>query len=1190
MFRARGGLRCVVSNLRLQVVVASVLIIVCQVAPAAAQTISLTTMGTAYTQNFDTLASTGTSSVVPAGWAFGETGTAANTTYTAGTGSSATGDTYSFGALGSSERALGALRSGALSPLRGAGFTNNTGDSIQALQISYAGEQWRLGFSPRPAPDRLDFQYSTTATSISTGTYTDVNDLDFSSPITTGAVGALNGNLAANRTLISFTITGLNIPNGSSFFIRWVDFDVPNADDGMAVDDFSLTPLQSNNPTGVGAANPGSLPAGSSTLLTVAVTPGTNPTSTGLAVSGNLTAIGGSGTQAFFDNGTNGDVTPNDLTFSYLAVVAPLTPAGPKSLPFTITDAQGRTGSGPPISLVVEPPTVAIHDIQGSGSSSPYAGQAVKTVGIVTGVKSNGFFIQTPDGDVDGNPMTSEGIAVFTSSAPPAAAVVGNLVAVTGTVSEFIPPQDVNSPPLTEIAGSPTVTVLATGQPLPAAITLTSADTSPTGSIEQLERFEGMRVHVDSLNVVAPTQGTINEANAASTTNGVFYGVIAGVNRPFREPGVEVPDPLPPGSPCCVPRFDANPERLRVDSDAIGAPALEVTTGAVVTNLTGPLDYSFRTYTILPEPASPPSASGNVPVAAVPIPGDGQFTVASFNAERFFDTVNDPATSDAVLTPVAFANRLNKLSLAIRNILRAPDVIGLEEVENLTTLQAIANKISADAVLAGQPDPAYQAFLEEGNDIGGIDVGFLVKSADGRVEVVDVTQEGKDTTYINPNNGLPELLNDRPSLVLRAVVHHPSGPTFPLTVIVNHLRSLSGVDDPVDGNRVRTKRRAQAEFLANLIQARQVADPDEHIVSVGDYNAFEFNDGYVDSIGTISGTPTPANQVVLASGDLVDPDLVDLLQYAPEGQRYSYTFDGNAQELDHVLVTQNLVPRIATLSYGRLDADFPESMRNDPNQPGRISDHDPVVAYLTFPTADLSVTKTAPTSVSTGSSLAYTIGVVNGMADAAEDATLTDTLPAGTTFHSLTAPAGWSCATPPAGGTGTVSCATSTVAPQASDTFTLVVDVACELPNGTNIENTATVASATLDPDPTNNSRTATVMAANPPPTIRNVSASPAPLWPPNHKMRNVTVSYDVTDNCGPSACALSVSSDEPENGTGDGDTAPDFEVQGEHHVRLRAERAGMLDGRVYTIAITCTDSAGNAQTETVGVEVPLHP
>src|SRR5260370_34496063 len=106
------------------------------------------------------------------------------------------------------------------------------------------------------------------------------------------------------------------------------------------------------------------------------------------------------------------------------------------------------------------------------------------------------------------------------------------------------------------------------------------------------------------------------------------------------------------------------------------------------------------------------------------------------------------------------------------------------------------------------------------------------------------------------------------------MVTEPSGPqhdaiaTFPITVIVNHLRSLSGVDDPVDGNRVRTKRRAQAEYLANLIHARQTADPTERIVSGGDYTAFQLNDGYVDSIGPIKGTPEPAKQAVLATGHL----------------------------------------------------------------------------------------------------------------------------------------------------------------------------------------------------------------------------------------------------------------------------------------------------------------------------------
>lgn len=723
--------------------------------------------------------------------------------------------------------------------------------------------------------------------------------------------------------------------------------------DGFATDTFGdlgafNSTCGSTGPTGVGAANPSSVQPGGLTLLTVTVTPGSDPTSTGLAVTGNLTSIGGSATQQFYDDGvTGGDVTANDNVFSYQATVAPATTTGNKTLPISITDAQARSGSAS-ISLAVVL-SVAIHDIQGSGSTSPFAAAVVETTGLVTGVKSNGFFIQTKPGFEDADPSTSEGVFVFTSSAPPPGTAAGNEVKVTGTVQEFIPGADPNSPPVTEIAGAPSVILLSSGNPLPAPITLTAADTDPAGSIEQLEKYEGMRVHVDSLTVVGPTQGSISEANATSTSIGVFYGVITGIVRPFREPGIEVPDPLPAGSPCCVPSFDANPERLRVDSDGqVGATALEVTAGAVVTNLTGPLDYAFRTYTILPDPAPAPGVSGNLPGAIpVPVPAADQFTVVSFNMERFFDTTDDPNTQDAVLTPTAFNNRLNKASLAIRNVLRMPDILGVEEVENLTTLQSVAGKINSDAVAASQPNPNYVAYLVEGNDIGGIDVGFLVKSS--RVNVIDVTQYGKDTTYINPNNGQPELLNDRPPLLLRATVNAPTGAPFPVTVIVNHLRSLSGVDDPADGNRVRTKRRAQAEFLANLIQARQTADPDEHIISIGDYNAFQFNDGYVDAIGTIKGTPTLCDQVVLCSSDLVNPDLADLVDTAPASERYSFVFDGNAQVLDHELVTQNLLSRFEGLHYARNDADFPESFRNDPNRPERISDHDPAVAYFRLP-------------------------------------------------------------------------------------------------------------------------------------------------------------------------------------------------------------------------------------------------
>lgn len=198
--------------------------------------VSLTT--SAYVQNFNTLPKTGISSTLPSGWILLETGTNANTSYTAGTGSSNSGDTYSFGVDATDDRALGTVQSGSLVPSLGVAFTNATGGTVVSLKISYKGEQWRLGATARP--DRLDFQYSTDATSLSTGTWNNIDQLDFTGPITTGTVGALDGTSDANSKAINYTITGLNIGNGATFYLRWSDFNAIGADDGLGIDDFSI--------------------------------------------------------------------------------------------------------------------------------------------------------------------------------------------------------------------------------------------------------------------------------------------------------------------------------------------------------------------------------------------------------------------------------------------------------------------------------------------------------------------------------------------------------------------------------------------------------------------------------------------------------------------------------------------------------------------------------------------------------------------------------------------------------------------------------------------------------------------------------------------------------------------------------------------------------------------------------------
>jgi hypothetical protein len=153
------------------------------------------------------------------------------------------------------------------------------------------------------------------------------------------------------------------------------------------------------NPTAVSAATPASVLAGGSSLLTVTVTPGTNPTSTDLSVMGDLSQIGGSDTQAFFDDGTNGDAVAGNNVFSFGATVDAATTPGTKSLPAVVTDGQERTAGAAIALTVAEPPAapIEISEIQGAAHLSPHSGDQVTTTGIVIGKIGSSFYIQGSD-------------------------------------------------------------------------------------------------------------------------------------------------------------------------------------------------------------------------------------------------------------------------------------------------------------------------------------------------------------------------------------------------------------------------------------------------------------------------------------------------------------------------------------------------------------------------------------------------------------------------------------------------------------------------------------------------------------------------------------------------------------------------------------------------------------------------
>ncbi|MFB3132774.1 MAG: T9SS type A sorting domain-containing protein, partial [Rhodothermales bacterium] len=320
------------------------------------------------------------------------------------------------------------------------------------------------------------------------------------------------------------------------------------------------------------------------------------------------------------------------------------------------------------------------------------------------------------------------------------------------------------------------------------------------------------------------------------------------------------------------------------------------------------------------------SVSGTITPDPVRERGHGEVTIGTQNMEHLFSSDGD------------FADRLIKLSKLVREVLGAPDILAVQEVGDLATLTSLATKIGID-----DPTITYTAFLEEGNDVGGIDVGFLVR---GTVKNIVITQLGKTETFIDPTDSSVDILHDRPPLLLEGDFDL-GGLLTPIAVMGVHNRSFIGIDDPFDGERVRAKRLAQANSIAVKVQALQVADPDVRLVVTGDFNAFQFTDGFVDVVGRIAGNFVDADDLVTDPTDHVNPDLTNQVLSLPSEERYSFIFGGNSQVLDHMLTSEALGPIVSGIEYGRANADAPDAFGDITTTSLRASDHDGLVLYLT---------------------------------------------------------------------------------------------------------------------------------------------------------------------------------------------------------------------------------------------------
>ncbi len=563
--------------------------------------------------------------------------------------------------------------------------------------------------------------------------------------------------------------------------------------------------------------------------------------------------------------------------------------------------------------LVLGAPSAAateIWEIQGSGTESPLAGEHVTTgPSIVTALATRGFFIQTPPERSDGDPATSDGIYVYLGEQPSVSE--GDTVEVSATVSEYYG--------MTELSGDPVVTVTGHGARIPDPVDLGPDLPSPDDPPPErsLEKLEGMLVRIPSGTITGPLQGFFR------------FRVVARASRAFREPGIPYPGRVG------LPVWDGNPEILDIDmghrGDTIESPDGRLAGGVSIHGITGPLAYVWGRYQIW-------SHGGGYVIddafAAQPVrPGrPGEITLATQNVQRLYDSTDDPGVDDVAVPREIVDLRLKKLSLWIRDVLRSPTVIALQEVENIGILQALADTIHADG------GPRYVPYLLEGNDISGIDVGYLV---DETFAVDDLTQLQAKERF--GYEGTDYTLWDRPPLLLRGRFTGNGAP-FPLVLLDVHLRSMNGIDGDNAGF-VREKRYRQAVRLSQAIQQLQLAEPGLHLVVLGDFNAFQFTDGWVDVMGQITGHPDPLGALIPAT-DEVDPDLDDQVLAIPGPERYSFVHEGSAQVLDHILTTTALKPWVRGARFAHGNADAPEIFMDASNRPERCSDHDGLVLYL----------------------------------------------------------------------------------------------------------------------------------------------------------------------------------------------------------------------------------------------------
>jgi predicted extracellular nuclease len=738
------------------------------------------------------------------------------------------------------------------------------------------------------------------------------------------------------------------------------------------------------------------------------------------------------------------------------------------STPFGAGD-KGTPGALNECDTTVEPLAVKIHEVQGSGGSVAITDLVIVEAIVVGdfqgGDQLSGFFIQEEDEDVDGDPLTSEGILVFCGGCATEVAV-GDKVQVTGWPEEYFSMSQIDA------AGPDgVVTVVSSGNMLPTASAVDLPASGSTTAELTLEPVEGMLVTFSDTLVVseyfqlARFGQIVLTADARSPQfTDAFEPSVAGYTA-FLD--------------------DLSTRRIILDddnniqNDAIGTPDEPyfwprsglsndnfIRGGDSIVNLTGVLHWSWAgsggtdAWRLRPvDEAFSYDFTPNLQRPATPDAVGGSFKVASFNVLNYFDTIDDgvficgPAFNQECRgadSAAELARQRDKIVSAM--LAMDADVIGLMELEN-DEGGAIADLVSGLNAVAGAGAYDYIDTGFIGTD--AIKVGLIYKTATaepyGGYAILDSTV---DPTF-NDDRNRPVLAQTFTEISTGAK----------LTVAVNHLKSkgssCADIGDPDLGDgqaNCNLTRTSAATALANWLATDPTGSGDPDFMIIGDLNSYRKEDP-IDALKAAGYT--------------------DLLDALIGSSAYTYLFDGQLGYLDYAMTNGNLLGQVTGVTPWNINADeIPVFDYNDEFLDSgeasferesaslpiyeanafRASDHDPVIAGL-----DL-----------------------------------------------------------------------------------------------------------------------------NAPPVCSTAMPVPEELWPVNHMFVPVSIN-GVTDPDGDpvTITITSIFQDEPVNGNGDGNTAPDGEGVGTDTAWLRAERAGGGNGRAYHVYFTAADDQYNSCSGEVIVYVP---